>query len=200
MGTVDHFSFNSVARISAQKLNLATGALSTAALAWKHAHPHFAPAGSPHSAHADAVGTLGGAALRAEFSARLVIAAQTPRVGRLVGAGTKLEDEDKAEWEPDVVSRVDGSRRRQNTPRSGRWASDTPEASPERCMDEEVEASKKMYRSPGKSDDRGGRDGRGTRSHELDQETCAGAEQRRGFAKRTGMRSRRLPWMSVTQN
>ena len=34
-------------------------------------------------------------ALRAEFSARPVIAAQTPRVGRLVGAGTEPEDEDE---------------------------------------------------------------------------------------------------------
>ena len=30
------------------------------ALAWKHAGPHFAPAGSPHSAHADVVDAPGG--------------------------------------------------------------------------------------------------------------------------------------------
>ena len=184
MSTVYHVSFGSVAWISAKRMSLAKGAFSTAALAWKHAHPHRAPTGPAHSAHADVVGAPGGvfrrnlssgspeapvlhlptflsrrdleseiAALRAEFSARPVISAQTPRVGRLVGAGTEPEDEDEADWEPDVVPRVDGARRRQNKARSvhsdcdlrehqprGRWASVTPEASPERSADEEVDA------------------------------------------------------------
>ena len=99
-------------------------------------------------------------ALRAEFSARPLIAAQTPRVGRLVGAGTEPEDEDEADLELDVVPRVDGAPRRQNTARSvhsdcdlreqqprGRWASVTPEASPERSVDEEVDAGQRG-RSP----------------------------------------------------
>ena len=51
--------------------------------------------------------------LESEISAaRPVIAARTPRVRRLVGAGTEPEDEDEADWEPDVVPRVDGARRR----------------------------------------------------------------------------------------
>ena len=129
-------------------MNLAKGAFSTSALAWKHAHPHCAPTCPTHSANADAIGAPGGgfhrdlssgsrealvihlptfrsrrdlesemSALRAEFSARLVIAAQTPRVGRLIGAGTEPEDEHEVIWEPDVVPRVDGARRRQNTAR-----------------------------------------------------------------------------------
>ena len=112
---------------------------------------------------------------------------QTQRVGRLV-AGTEPEDEDEADWEADVVPRVDGARRRQNTAPSvysdcdsreqqprGRWASVTLEASPERSVDEEVGARqrgrsptvlgcgrlelKKRHRGPEKRDN----DGRDTR-------------------------------------
>ena len=55
LGTVDYVSFSS----STKRTNLAKGAFSTAASAWKHAHPHIAPADSLHSAHADVVGTPG---------------------------------------------------------------------------------------------------------------------------------------------
>ena len=71
-------------------------------------------------------------AFRAEFSARPVIAAQTPRVGRLVGVGTEPEDED--DWQFDVFGLM--VRGGHNTARSvhshcdlreqqprGRWAS-----------------------------------------------------------------------------
>ena len=241
LGTVDHVSFSSVAWISAKRMSLAKGAFSAAAVAWKHAHPHCAPTDPAHSAHADVVRAPGGfpcdlsssspeapvlplptfrsrrdleseiAALRAEFSARAVIAAQTPRVGRLVG---EPEDEDEADWEPDMVPQVVGARRRQNTARSvhsdcdlreqqprGRWASVTREASPERSADEEVNARqrgrsptvlgcgrlvlKRRHRSPEKRDDRSGRDGRDTRPRGSHQES--GAEEHiKGSAKRAG--------------
>ena len=76
---------------------------------------------------------------------------------------------------------------REQQPR-GRWASDTPEASPERSIDEEVEARqrgrsptvlgcgrhlKKRQRSPQKRDDRSGRDGRDTQPRGSYQETGA---------------------------
>ena len=128
-----------------------------------------------------------------------------------------------------MVPRVDGARRRQNTGRSahsdcdlreqqprGRWASVTPEASPERSTDEEVEARQrgrsptvlgcgrlelgKRHRSPEKIDDRGSRRQRHAalwvgpgncwrRGHPGGTRTRkAGAEGRCGSAKRTGMR------------
>ena len=102
-------------------MSLAKCTFSTAALAWKHAHPHCAPTGPAHSAHADVVGAPWWVfpvtflqVLRRHLSFtfrrsgrgvtwRNVIAAQTRRVGRLVGAGTEPEDEDEADWEPDVI-------------------------------------------------------------------------------------------------
>ena len=163
-------------------------------------------------------------ALRAEFSALLVIAAQTPRVGRVVGAGTEPEDEDEADWEPDVVPRVDGARRNQTTARSahsdcdlreqqprGRWTSVTPEASPERGVDEEVDARqrgrsptvlgcgrlelKKRHRCPKRRDERSGRDGRDTRPRGSYQGTGAeehiqGARRALGFGGKAGTKER----------
>ena len=146
------------------------------------------------------------AALREEFSTRPVIAAQTPRFGRLVGAGAEPEDEDEAEWEPDVVPRVDGARRRQNTARSVHSDCDLREqvghpslrkrpqnAAPTRGGSKTVGTftngagvqtggKEKGTEVPRKSDHRGGRDGRGTRprgwdqSRRRDAQPCSGGK------------------------